>query len=64
MNNNAGSKELHDGWPRKPGWYKCLVDGELEMDLKFYVCQVSCKPHWVDKNGDYIESMGKVQYYQ
>ena len=64
MDNNTGSKELHDGWPRMPGWYKCLVDGELEMDLKFYVCQVSCKPHWVDKNGDYIESMGKVQYYQ
>lgn len=51
-----------DGWPKKEGWYKCLIDGELEMDLKFYVCKVAMKPHWVDKYGDYIESMGKVQY--
>ena len=52
----------HDGWPSKEGWYKCLLDGELEMDLKYYVCQVARKPHWVDSHGDYIESMAKVQY--
>ena len=52
----------NDGWPKKPGWYNCLLDGEMEMQLKFYVCQVSMKPHWVDQNGDYIESMAKVQW--
>lgn len=52
----------HDGWPRKEGWYKCLIDGEMEMQLKFYVCQVARKPHWVDKHGDYIETMAHVQW--
>ena len=52
----------HDGWPKKQGWYRCLIDGELEMKLKFYVCQVAYKPHWVDSHGDYIETMGKVQW--
>lgn len=56
------SEDYKDGWPRQQGWYECLVDGELKMMLKYYVCQVSMKPHWVDHNGDYIESMGKVQY--
>lgn len=39
-----------------------MIDGELEMKLKFYVCQVAYKPHWVDSHGDYIETMGKVQW--
>lgn len=52
----------HDGFPKRHGFYNCLIDGELEMRLKFYVCQVSCKPHWVDNHGDYIETMGKVQW--
>lgn len=58
MDNN----KWHDGWPKKEGWYRCLLDGEEEMNLKFYVCQVARKPHWVDQHGDYIESMAKVQY--
>ena len=49
------------GWPKIPGWYDCLVDGE-EMRLKFYVCQVSCKPHWLDSEGNYIESMYEVKW--
>lgn len=48
------------GWPKIPGWYDCLVDGE-EMRLKFYICQVSCKPHWLDSEGNYIESMYEVK---
>lgn len=57
-----GEKIWNSGWPKKQGWYKCLLDGEMEMNLKYYVCQVSMKPHWVDNNGDYIESMAKVQW--
>ena len=52
----------HTGWPKKSGWYKCRVDGELECLLKYYVCQVSMKPHWVDSNGDYMESMGHIEW--
>lgn len=52
----------HDGWPKKEGWYKCLLDGEQEMILKYYTCTVSMKKHWVDSHGDYIETMAHVQY--
>lgn len=55
-------KKWHSGWPKEPGWYNCLLDGEMEMQLKYYVCQVAMKPHWVDANGDYIESMAHVQW--
>ena len=54
-------EDYKDGWPRIPGWYDCLVDGE-QMKLKFYVCQVSCKPHWLDPDGNYIETMYKVKW--
>lgn len=54
-------EEYKDGWPRIPGWYDCLVEGE-EMKLKFYVCQVSMKPHWLDKDGNYIETQYKVKW--
>lgn len=37
------SEVYKDGWPRQQGWYECLVDGELKMMLKYYVCQVSMK---------------------
>ena len=49
-------------YPKKQGYYECLIDGELEMKLKYYVCQVSMKPHWIDNNGDYVETMGVVQW--
>lgn len=52
----------NDGYPKRQGFYNCLIDGELEMKLKFYVCQVSRKPHWIDNHGDYVEAMGKVQW--
>ena len=50
------------GYPKNQGYYECLIDGELEMKLKYYVCQVSMKPHWIDNNGDYVETMGVVQW--
>lgn len=50
------------GYPKRQGYYKCLIDGELEMILKYYVCQVSMKPHWIDQHGDYVETMGVVQW--
>lgn len=52
----------HDGWPKKPGWYKCRIDGEYECMLKYYTCQVSMTPHWVDNHGDYMESMGSIEW--
>ena len=54
----------NDGWPRQQGWYKCLLDGELEMNLKYYVCQVSMKPHWVDANGDYNNPPSPAYWYK
>lgn len=55
-------KTWKSGWPKKEGWYNCRVDGELELKLKYYVCQVARKPHWVDSHGDYIETMGRVEW--
>lgn len=52
----------HDEWPRKEGWYKCLLDGEEEMTLKYYTCVVSMKKHWVNDKGEYIETMAHVQW--
>lgn len=57
-----GETVWHDGWPRKEGWYRCLLDGEEEMNLKYYMCTVSMKKHWVDSHGDYIETMAHVQW--
>lgn len=54
--------QWNEGWPKHPGWYRCLVDGTVEMNLKFYICQVSRKPHWIDKDGDYIETQYKVKW--
>lgn len=58
MNEN----KWRDGYPNKAGYYHCLIDCEMEMILKFYVCQVSRKPHWIDQNGDYVESMARIQW--
>ena len=59
--NMENANEYRDGWPRIPGFYDCLVDGE-EIKLKFYVCQVACKPHWIDGQGNYYETMYKVKW--
>ena len=59
--NMENVNEYRDGWPRIPGFYDCLVDGE-EIKLKFYVCQVACKPHWIDGQGNYYETMYKVKW--
>lgn len=62
MRRTTMAQQWNDGWPKHPGWYRCLVDGDVEMNLKFYICQVARKPHWVDKNGDYIETQYKVKW--
>ena len=54
-------EEYRDGWPKRPGMYDCLVEGE-KIRLKFYICQASCKPHWIDAHGDYYETMYKVKW--
>lgn len=55
-------KIWNEGWPKKEGYYNCLVDGEVEMPLKFYVCQVARKPHWVDDHGEYFETQYKIKW--
>lgn len=56
------SKEKYrDGFPKLPGWYDCDVEG-VQMRLKFYVCTVSRKPHWLDNDGNYIETMYHVRW--
>ena len=52
--------EWKDGFPKREGFYRCLIEGELEMKLKFYICQVSRKPHWIDNQGNYV--IDRVQW--
>lgn len=32
------------------------------MQLKFYVCQAACRPHWLDKSGNWMEKMYKIKW--
>lgn len=50
-------KEWHEGFPEKPGWYWCRVDGEEEMWLKHFICTLSGRHEWAAKGGDYIYSI-------
>ena len=59
--NMENVNQYRDGWPKIPGFYDCLVEGE-EIKLKFYVCQVACKPHWIDGQGNYYETMYHVKW--
>ena len=46
-------KDWKKGYPEKPGWYWCRYNGE-EMWLKHFICTLSGRHEWADKNGDYI----------
>lgn len=43
----------HEGYPSKPGWYHCRVEGG-EVDLYCKKCELTGKYHWVYKDGSYI----------
>lgn len=46
------TKDWRNGWPKKPGYYTCLVDGE-EKILKHFICEMSDRHEWVRSDGSY-----------
>lgn len=44
----------HEGFPKKPGWYHCKLDGG-EVDLYCKRCELTGKYHWLWTDGSYIE---------
>jgi exopolyphosphatase/pppGpp-phosphohydrolase len=45
--------EWIEGYPKETGWYVCLVDGEEEK-LYHFICAMSGRHEWADKNNDYV----------
>lgn len=52
-------KDWKSGWPKKQGWYSCLVDGE-EKNLRHFICEMSNRHEWVRPDGSY--EYADVQY--
>ena len=50
---SGNNVEWHDGYPVKPGWYHCRVEGG-EIELYCKKCELTGKYHWVYKDGSYI----------
>ena len=45
--------EWIEGYPKEPGWYACLVNGKEEK-LYHFICAMSGRNEWADKNNDYV----------
>ena len=53
-NTEAGTTEYHTGYPKKKGWYDCMVDDE-SMKLYCFICDLKPKsPYWVDESGQKV----------
>ena len=52
-----------DGEPKSQGWYDCLIDGEYEDRLQWWICIMNPKKrHWKDRDGHYVDLSHRVQY--
>ena len=48
----ADHTQYNTGTPNKKGWYKVLIDGEIEMSLYFFICELNPrKRYWVMEDG-------------
>jgi len=48
-------EQYFEGWPKLPGWYDVLIDGQPER-LRHWICQMSGRHEWVDYQGNYIRN--------
>lgn len=49
--------EYKSGQPPKPGWYDCLIDGEEEDRLQWWICVMNPKKrHWKNAKGEYMDA--------
>ena len=55
--------EWKSGEPKQQGWYDCLIDGEEEDRLQWWICQLNPKKrHWKNALGDYVDIGHTIQY--
>lgn len=58
----ADRTQYKSGTPDRKGWYKVLIDGEIEMTLYFFICELNPrKRYWVMPDGSQL-SMDEVKY--
>ena len=49
--------EYKAGTPSSPGWYDCLIDGEEEDRLQWWICVMNPKKrHWKNTAGEYMDA--------
>lgn len=57
---NITEGEWHSGWPKdqhlpkSERYYDCLVDGECEMRLMHFYCEMKMTHEWVMPDGGYL----------
>lgn len=54
--------EWKTGMPNTQGYYDVLIDNEEESVLRFWVCPMKRKGHWMNDKGDYLESFHDIKY--
>ena len=48
----ADLQQYREGYPNKKGYYHCLIDDEIEMQLYLFVCELNPrKKYWVMPDG-------------
>ena len=51
----ADRTQYKSGTPDRKGWYKVLIDGEIEMTLYFFICELNPrKRYWVMEDGSQL----------
>lgn len=58
---NGMDCEWCSGYPRKPGWYDCLVDGR-EVRLRFRFCMTRGRNEWLDISGNRVSDDSQVMW--
>lgn len=46
MSENTTTTELHTGYPKRKGWYNCVVDGH-KIPLYLHVCEMKGTKTWM-----------------
>lgn len=55
-------EEYKEGYPEQQGWFDVLIDDCIEDRLQHWVCHISGRHHWKDRDGNYIEALHNVTW--
>lgn len=51
----ADRTQYKSGTPDRKGWYHVLIDGEIEMTLYFFICELNPrKRYWCMEDGSQL----------